>query len=113
MGPIAVSGASGKTGWRVVDEALQRGLGVRAIVRPNSILPPPLAEAELQGRLQVFRLELNTAEALHHAFNGCSALVIATGARPSINLAGPLWMPLVCALSSGLAQRLACLGLSW
>ena len=38
----------------------------------------------------MFRLELNTAEALHHAFNGCSALVIATGARPSINLAGPL-----------------------
>ena len=90
MGPIAVSGASGKTGWRVVDEALQRGLGVRAIVRPNSVVPPPLAEAEQQGRLQVFRLELNTAEALHHAFNGCCALVIATGARPSINLAGPL-----------------------
>ena len=90
MGPIAVSGASGKTGWRVVDEALKRGLVVRAIVRPKSIVPPPLAEAEEQGRLQVFRLELNTAEALHHAFNGCSALVIATGARPSINLAGPL-----------------------
>jgi len=90
MGSIAVSGASGKTGWRVVDEALQRGLGVRAIVRPQSILPPPLAEAEDQGRLEVFRLELNTAEALHHALNGCSALVIATGARPSLNLAGPL-----------------------
>jgi len=90
MGSIAVSGASGKTGWRVVDEALQRGLGVRAIVRPHSILPPPLAEAEHQGRLEVFRLEINTAEALHHALNGCSALVIATGARPSLNLAGPL-----------------------
>ena len=90
MGSIAVSGASGKTGWRVVDEALQRGLGVRAIVRPHSTLPPPLVEAEQQGRLEVFRLELNTAEALHHALNGCSALVIATGARPSLNLAGPL-----------------------
>ena len=90
MGPIAVSGASGKTGWRIVDEALQRGLVVRAIVRPQSILPPRLADAEQQGRLEVFRLELSTAEALHHAINGCSALVIATGARPSINLAGPL-----------------------
>mgnify|MGYP000456188288 FL=1 len=88
MGPIAVSGASGKTGWRIVDEALQRGLQVRAIVRPNSTLPPRLAEAEQQGRLDVFRLELSTAEWLHHALNGCSALVIATGARLSINLAG-------------------------
>ena len=90
MGPLAVSGASGKTGWRIVDEAMQRGVVVRAIVRPNSVLPPSLAEAEQQGRLEVFRLELATAEALHHALSGCTALVIATGARPSLNLAGPL-----------------------
>ena len=83
-------GASGKTGWRVVDEALQRGLPVRAIVRPHSVLPPSLAKAEQQGDLEVKRLELQTAEALHHALSGCTALVIATGARPSINLAGPL-----------------------
>ena len=28
---IAVSGASGKTGWRVVQEAIGRGLAVRAL----------------------------------------------------------------------------------
>ena len=89
-GRLAVTGASGKTGWRVVDEALQRGLPVRAIVRPHSVLPPSLAKAEHQGDLEVKRLELQTAEALHHALSGCTALVIATGARPSINLAGPL-----------------------
>ena len=89
-GRLAVTGASGKTGWRVVDEALQRGLPVRAIVRPYSVLPPSLAKAEQQGDLEVKRLELQTAEALHHALSGCTALVIATGARPSINLAGPL-----------------------
>ena len=89
-GRLAVTGASGKTGWRVVDEALQRGLPVRAIVRPHSVLPPNLAKAEQQGDLEVKRLELQTAEALHHALSGCTALVIATGARPSINLAGPL-----------------------
>ena len=89
-GRLAVTGASGKTGWRVVDEALQRGLPVRAIVRPHSVLPPSLAKAEQQGDLEVKRLELQTAEALHHALTGCTALVIATGARPSINLAGPL-----------------------
>ena len=89
-GRLAVTGASGKTGWRVVDEALQRGLPVRAIVRPHSVLPPSLAKAEQQGDLEVKRLDLQTAEALHHALSGCTALVIATGARPSINLAGPL-----------------------
>ena len=41
---LAVVGASGKTGWRVVDEALKRGMAVRAIVRPASTLPEPLAQ---------------------------------------------------------------------
>ena len=90
MQRLEVSGASGKTGWRVVDEALQRGLTVRAIVRPESTLPPALAAAEREQRLEVHRLDLNSGEALLHALKGCTALVIATGARPSINLAGPL-----------------------
>jgi uncharacterized protein YbjT (DUF2867 family) len=89
-GVLGVSGASGKTGWRVVDEALRRGHTVRAIVRPGSLLPPELAEAEQQGRLEVRRLELPQGDALQHALAGCDALVIATGARPSVNLAGPL-----------------------
>ncbi|KMM16799.1 SDR family oxidoreductase [Synechococcus sp. GFB01] len=87
---VAITGASGKTGWRVADEALRRGLQVRAIVRPGSVLPPALAEAEQQGRLEVRRLELVQGDALQHALAGCDALVIATGARPSVNLAGPL-----------------------
>jgi len=87
---VAVTGASGKTGWRVVDEALRQGLGVRAIVRPGSVLPAALAEAERQGQLAVQRLELGQTEALHAALSGCDALVIATGARPSVDLAGPL-----------------------
>ena len=90
MTQLAVSGASGKTGWRVVEEALKRGRSVRAIVRPGSVLPSALAQAEKEGRLEVSRLELDSAEALLHALQGCTALVIATGARPSINLAGPL-----------------------
>ena len=90
MAQLAVTGASGKTGWRVVEEALNRGHSVRAIARPASVLPPALVQAEQEGRLEVHRLELDTAEALLHALQGCTALVIATGARPSINLAGPL-----------------------
>ena len=90
MQRLAVSGASGKTGWRVVEEALQRGMSVRAIVRPDSMLPPALAAAERDQRLDVQRLDLNSGETLLHALKGCTALVIATGARPSINLAAPL-----------------------
>ncbi len=87
---VAVTGASGKTGWRVVDEALRRGWSVRAIVRPASQLPEALTAAPQQGRLELLRLDLGQAEALQHALSGCDALVIATGARPSPNLAGPL-----------------------
>ena len=81
---VSVTGASGKTGWRVVAEALARGFEVRAIVRPGSVLPPGLEGAE------VHRLQLNDSAALQQALRGCDALVIATGARPSIDLLGPL-----------------------
>jgi len=81
---LAVTGASGKTGWRVVEEALGRGWRVKAILRPGSEVPPGLAGAEL------VRLELGDTEALAAALEGCDALVIATGARPSVDLAGPL-----------------------
>ena len=81
---LAVSGASGKTGWRVVQEALDRGHRVRALVRPGSSLPEGLSGAE------VVRLQLGDRAALAGALRGCDALVIATGARPSIDLSGPL-----------------------
>jgi len=81
---LAVTGASGKTGWRLVEEAQARGHRVRAIVRPDSVLPPGLAGAE------VVRLAFSQSEALRQALAGCDALLIATGARPSPNLAGPL-----------------------
>lgn len=84
MGRIAVSGASGRTGWRIVEEARRRGLQVTALVRPSSTLPPALAEAD------VVRLELTDLQALTEALRGCDVLVIATGARPSIDLLGPL-----------------------
>lgn len=84
MTTIAVSGASGKTGWRVVQEALRQGNSVRALVRPGSELPAGLEGAE------VIRLGLGRSEALQEALRGCDALVIATGARPSVDLSGPL-----------------------
>ena len=91
---LAISGASGKTGWRLADEALQRGQQVRAILRPGSLLPAPLerlaAATGGAARLTVVRTVLGDTAALSQALQGCDALVIATGARPSIDLAGPL-----------------------
>jgi uncharacterized protein YbjT (DUF2867 family) len=80
---LAVSGASGKTGWRVVQEALARGHQVRALLRPGSQVPPGLEGAEL------VRLELEDRPALEQALRGCEALVIATGARPGPDLTAP------------------------
>jgi len=82
---LAITGASGKTGWRIADEALNRGETVRVILRPGSQLPP-----QLKGRVEIHGLELGQRQALAAALQGCSALVIATGARPSVDLAGPL-----------------------
>lgn len=61
---IAVSGASGKTGWRVVQEALGRGIAVRALLRPASLVPEGLAGAE------IVRLQLDDREALTAALRG-------------------------------------------
>lgn len=84
MTRLAVTGASGKTGWRVVQEALSRGYQVRALLRPQSAVPEGLTGAEIQ------RLELGDAAALRQALEGCDALVIATGARPSVDVLGPM-----------------------
>lgn len=84
MTRLAVSGASGKTGWRVAQEALARGFQVRALLRPDAVAPEGLAGAE------IVRLELDDAPALRQALEGCQALVIATGARPSVDPLGPM-----------------------
>lgn len=84
MTRLAVTGASGKTGWRVAQEALARGDQVRALLRPASVAPAELAGAE------IVRLDLSDAAALRQALDGCEALVIATGARPSVDLFGPM-----------------------
>ncbi len=89
MTTLAVTGASGKTGWRVVAEAMARGWQVRAIVRPGSRIPDGLAQA-VEAGASLHRLELTNTEALLAALQGCDALVIATGARPSVDLLGPM-----------------------
>jgi uncharacterized protein YbjT (DUF2867 family) len=84
MTRLAVTGASGRTGWRVAQEALARGYTVRALLRPGSATPEGLSGAE------IVRLDLGDGAALREALRGCEALVIATGARPSLDLFGPM-----------------------
>jgi len=81
---VAISGASGKTGYRIAEELLAHGDTPRLLLRPNSIVPDSLLHCDSR------RLELSDATALDDALRGADALIIATGARPSPDLTGPL-----------------------
>ena len=80
---IAISGASGKTGFRIAEEALAAGYKVRLLIRKNSELPKSLISEE-----QTI-ISLSDEKSLDSGLKGCNALIIATGARPSIDLTGP------------------------
>ena len=43
---IAITGASGKTGFRIAEEALKKGLKVRQIIRKNSNVAKGLEKTE-------------------------------------------------------------------
>ena len=81
---VAISGASGKTGFRVAEEVLARGDKARLLLRPSSVLPDSLTGVDQR------RLALSDAQALDQALRGVDGLVIATGARPSVDLSGPM-----------------------
>ncbi len=80
---VAISGASGKTGYRVAEEALREGYEVRLLIRENSKLPDSLINCEKSI------VNLSNPKGLDAALKDCDSLIIATGARPSIDLTGP------------------------
>lgn len=80
---VAISGASGKTGFRIAEEALSNKHSLRLLVREKSFLPKTIDGCE-RVNLSIF----NPKE-IDQALKGCNALFIATGARPSIDLTGP------------------------
>ena len=81
---MAVSGASGKTGFRVVEELVQQQFTPRLLLQPTSVVPSSL------NNLDQRRLKLSNQTALEASLQGVDALVIATGARPSVDLSGPM-----------------------
>ena len=72
---IAITGASGKTGYRITEEAVKKGFKVKQIIRKNSKVSESLES------LETIRISLDNKKELHKAFKGIHDLVIATGAR--------------------------------
>ena len=80
---LAITGASGKTGFRVAEEAISAGYEARLIVREESEIPESLRGCER------YVLSDTNGTTLDYALQDCESLVIATGARPSIDLTAP------------------------
>ena len=80
---IAITGASGKTGFRIVEEAIKSGYEVKQIVRKNSVISKGLEINE------IVKLSLDNKQKLDDSLRGLDALIIATGARASFDLTGP------------------------
>jgi len=80
---IAITGASGKTGYRISEEAVKKGYKVRQIIRKNSKVSEGLETIE------TIRISLDKKEELDKALKDVDVLVIATGARASLDLTGP------------------------
>ena len=80
---IAISGASGKTGFRIAEEAVKKGLKVRQIIRKNSVVAAGLKNIE------TIRVSLDNKKELDKSLENIDTLVIATGARASLDLTGP------------------------
>ena len=80
---VAISGASGKTGYRIAEEAEKKGLKIKKIVRKNSNVKGDSKNSE------TLRISLNDSAALDKALENVDALIIATGARASLDLTGP------------------------
>lgn len=81
---IAISGASGKTGYRIAEEAVKMHSKVKLLVRQRSRIISSLSKCDYS------EVDLFNPKSLDKSLKGCSSLIIATGARPSIDLTGPL-----------------------
>lgn len=82
---VFVAGATGATGQRVIQELIRRQIPLRAMVRDaaaaKSILPADVELVEIS-------LGASVAE-LGAAMADCTAVICATGARPSFDPTGP------------------------
>lgn len=85
-----VVGATGETGRRIVQELIRREIPVRAFVRDleqaRAILPPGV---------ETVVGDVLTLASLPPALEGCSAVICATGAKPSLDPTSPFRVDLI------------------
>ncbi len=79
-----VAGATGETGRRIVNQLVDRGVPVRALVRDIT-----LAQPKLPQEVELVAGDLSDPGALTRAMTDCTVLLSATGARPSFDPSGP------------------------
>ncbi|MBD2427211.1 SDR family oxidoreductase [Phormidium sp. FACHB-1136] len=79
-----VAGATGSTGSRIVAQLVQRGIPVKALVRDVAT-----AQAKLPPEVELVPGEVGNKASLKTALEGCTVLICATGARPSLDPTGP------------------------
>jgi uncharacterized protein YbjT (DUF2867 family) len=79
-----VAGATGETGRRIVQQLVDRGIPVRAMVRDLET-----AQAVLPTGIELISADVTKTEQLKTAMSDCTVLFCATGARPSFDPTGP------------------------
>jgi nucleoside-diphosphate-sugar epimerase len=90
MKTILVTGATGATGRLLVQQLLDRGLAVKAIVRSPDALPDSVRRHECLSLITAGILDIDAAELARHA-EGCSAVVSCLG--HTLNLRGIFGRP--------------------
>lgn len=81
---VCVVGATGETGRRVVRELVNRGIDVRAVVRDLAT-----AKSLLPAKVEIVAGDVGNRSDLAAAIGDATALICATGARPSFDPTGP------------------------
>lgn len=79
-----VAGATGETGRRIVQQLVDRGIPVRALVRD-----PEAARSVLPSGVELVLGDVLKAETLKAAIADSTVLFCATGAKPSFDPTGP------------------------
>ena len=79
-----VAGATGATGSRIVAQLVDRGVPVVAFVRDAAA-----ARASLPIEVTLLEGNVTDKESIRRALAGCTVLLCATGARPSLDPTGP------------------------
>lgn len=80
-----VAGATGETGRRVIQQLVERGIPVRALVRDRE----KARSVNLPDSVELVVGDVLRADTLAEAIGDCTVVICATGARPSLDPTQP------------------------